>query len=138
MTDTDTPKLTPTQRLEKRAEEQHEQLMAALTRPQLEKRESLDIDRKNGSVDFHYGAVREADESALEFAERVMQIEAILSDRYPATPPLPEVDLTRNAKGETQIKVSGDKVRAAETYSELRARFRLADGTVGHGEEKDE
>ena len=43
-----------------------------------------------------------------------------------------DIELTRNAKGETQIKVSGKGRRVIAEYKALRAEFPLLDGTVSH------
>jgi hypothetical protein len=71
--------------------------------------------------------LHEAERMALESMRR-------LHEAFPATresEPL-KVELTRNAKGETQIKVAGDSEEAMHLYETLRARYPLADGTVSH------
>ena len=75
----------------------------------------------------------------IEEAERQARIvaESIMSE-YPPAPngePVYDTELTRNAKGETQIKLSSkhpDPLAVAAHYETLRGRYPLADGTATH------
>jgi hypothetical protein len=72
----------------------------------------------------------------LHEAER-LALDSMRRLREAFTPAAPEleplkVEITRNAKGETQLKVAGDADRAIEWYEWARARYPLIDGTVSH------
>ena len=93
---------------------------------------SLTLDR-DGNVSPRVTAthddLNEAERAALASMERVQE-------KYPrqANGHAPElsIKLSRNAKGETQIEVSGEGAAVVEEYERLRARYPLSDGTVSH------
>jgi endonuclease/exonuclease/phosphatase family metal-dependent hydrolase len=78
----------------------------------------------------------------LEEAERMAAAAMVrLQEAFPppaknGAEPL-KVELTRNAKGETQISVKGDDAEALVRYKQLRAEFPLNDGTVSHDQPKE-
>lgn len=75
--------------------------------------------------------IEEAERQARVIAEQIMS-------EYPPEPngePSYDTELTRNAKGETQIKLSAthpDPLAVADQYEALRGRYPLADGTATH------
>lgn len=103
-------------------------LHRASSRPQ------VSISRKAGEWDFEVRCVHDDPEEA---EAQAMRIVARLTEQYPQ--PLSETvydaELTRNAKGETQIKLSaktGEPEDVAAVYERLRGRYPLADGTATH------
>jgi len=134
MTD-EPPKLTPTQWARKQAEMSHQERMAALSRAPVAPAERVEVGRDGKGYKYEVGGVAGETETLAEVAKRVLAVSAELEQRLTFTAPSPDVELTRNAKHETQIKVSGDAATAPDKFSELRARFLTPEGTAGNGPE---
>ena len=107
--------------------------LAALNRAPL--RPSVTISR-DASGNYSYD-VRVTDDDPYRALDHARDISDELARIYPAAPPsngpVFDTELTRNAKGETQIKLSAkvdDPETVAAQYETLRARYPLADGTV--------
>ena len=119
-------KLTPTQRLEQRAREQHAQIMAALTKPTFEASEKITVGRDSRGYHYDVAGVTGEGESLDEVAARVLDIAYEFDRRLSFEPDAPEVDISRNAKGDIQFTVSGAPDQARALAEELHTTYDLS------------
>lgn len=82
----------------------------------------------SGAVTWSIDTPAEEDETLAETAERVAAVHEQLLERFPAggDHDAAEASFTRNAKGETQIAVSGKTTAQTATLDELVAKLRKA------------
>lgn len=124
-------RMTPTERV-------YELGMAAIVKgPAMQDAVTLKVE--NGRVTGWDVRVHGGDgKSAADCASEAARVHGDLLDLFPPaeeTGPIFDSELARNAKGETQIKLSSktaDPEQVAAVYENLRARYPLLDGTTTH------
>lgn len=112
-------KLTPTQRL-------HEVTLAALTRTPVKTHESVEVSRDGKGYRYNVSGIAGEGESLEQCATRVFAIVGVLDSQLEFPEPEPDVDLSRNAKGDAQYSVKGSPKQAARLAAEFDEKFPLS------------
>jgi hypothetical protein len=117
---TDEPRRkTPTER-------QHEALLAALTRSPVKASEGIEVSRDAKGYRYTVAGVVGEAETLEACASRVLDVAIQMDGKLTFHAAEPEIDVSRNAKGDTQYSVKGDPVQALAHADALEERFPLS------------
>lgn len=112
-------RLTPTQRL-------HEVTLAALTRTPVKAHETVEVSRDVKGYRYSVAGVVGEEEDLEACAARVMDIVFSLDAGLTFVEPESEIEVSRNAKGDTQWSVKGGEADVARLVTDLSEAYPLS------------